>query len=544
MLKPAAIRKIPAETARIAKAAFPKRSTAMKLRDSFGSFYQDEDFRHLFSHTGQPALAPWRLAFVTLLQFMENLTDRQAADAVRGRVDWKYALGLKLEDPGFDRSVLSEFRSRLVAGNAEHLLLDKMLERFKEEGLLKERGHQRTDSTHVLSAVRRLQRLELVGETLRATLNELSRMDAAWVKEHVPSAWFERYGRRIEEYRLPKAKAAREAYAMTVADDGYALLEMLSPLDIPSLLRDAPMVEVLRQVWEQEFIREGKRIRWRRANELQPSGERIHSPYDPDACYATRRDVAWTGYKVHVTETCGEEELLLVTHVHTTPAVIQDVSSTAGIHTALAERKLLPQEHIVDGGYTDADLLVTSQSEHGVRLIGPMRMNRSWQARSGGYDRRLFQVDWEAQKVTCPQGELSVGWRPETNQFGTAEIHVRFSPKNCQVCPTKALCTKSKHGRKLLLQPREQYDALQQAREFAGTEEYAALYRERAGVEGTLSQASRGLGLRRTRYRGLGKTALRNVAVGAAVNATRVAAWIGGQARITQPVTRFMKLAA
>lgn len=369
-------------------------------------------------------------------------------------------------------------------------------------------------------------------------------MDAAWVTKHVPSAWFERYGRRIEEYRLPKAKAAREACAMTVATDGYALLEVLSTSDTPPLLRDAPMGEVLHQVWEQEFIREGKRIRWRYANELRPSGERIHSPYDPEACYATRQDVAWTGYKVHVTETCGEGGLLLVTHVHTSPAVIQDVSSTAGIHAALAERKLLPKEHIVDGGYTDADLLVTSQAEHGVRLVGPMRMNRSWQARSGGYDRSMFQVDWDAQKVMCPQGEFSVGWRPETNQFGTAEIQVRFSPKNCQVCKAKALCTKSKHGRKLLLQPRERYDALQHAREFADTEEYAALYRERAGVEGTLSQAIRGLGLRRTRYRGLAKTALRNAAVGAAVNATRAVAWFDGQARVTQHVTHFMKLAA
>ena len=119
MLKPEAVKNIPKETARIAKAAFPKGSAVMKLRDEFGTFYEDEDFSALFSATGQAALAPWRLALVTVFQYLENLTDRQAADAVRGRLDWKYALGLELADAGFDFSVLSEFRSRLVEGESE-----------------------------------------------------------------------------------------------------------------------------------------------------------------------------------------------------------------------------------------------------------------------------------------------------------------------------------------------------------------------------------------------------------------------------------------
>lgn len=119
----------------------------MKLRDEFGSLYHDDNFRHLFPTRGQPGLPPWRLALVTVLQYLEHLSDRQAANAVRGRIDWKYALGLELDDPGFHFSVLSEFRLRLIVGNAEALLLDTMLAHFQERGLVKSRGKQRTDST-------------------------------------------------------------------------------------------------------------------------------------------------------------------------------------------------------------------------------------------------------------------------------------------------------------------------------------------------------------------------------------------------------------
>ncbi len=181
-LKPMPIGNIPEETARVAKAAFRNPSAAMRLRDEFGVLYQDEDFAALFPTRGQPALAPWRLALVTVLQYMENLTDRQAADAVRGRLDWKYALGFELEDPGFDASVLSEFRSRLSVHRAEAVLLDKMLAHFKSKGLVKERGKQRSDSTHILGWMRTLNLLELVGETMRMVLNDLAEAAPEWLR--------------------------------------------------------------------------------------------------------------------------------------------------------------------------------------------------------------------------------------------------------------------------------------------------------------------------------------------------------------------------
>src|ERR1700761_3829337 len=210
-LHPMPIGEIPVETARIARAAFPKGTLVTRLRDAFSELYKDEDFKSFYPKRGQPGLAPWRLALVTVFQFLEHLSDRQAAEAVRARIDWKYALGLELTDPGFHFSILTEFRARLVTGRAEHLLLDRMLERSKARGLVKARGKQRTDSTHVLAAVHDLHLLELVAETLRATLDDLPAVVPDWLRGIARPVWFERYGRRVEDYRLPKAREEREA---------------------------------------------------------------------------------------------------------------------------------------------------------------------------------------------------------------------------------------------------------------------------------------------------------------------------------------------
>ena len=174
MLKPSPIEPVPEGTARVAKAAFRKGNPLLSLRDELGAIFADTDFADLFPRLGQPGLAPWRLALVTDLQYREDLADRQAAEAVRARIDWKYLLGLELTDPGFDASVLCEFRARLLAGGAEERLLHKLLDVCQARGLLRARGRQRTDATHVLASIRVLNRLELVGETLRAALNELA----------------------------------------------------------------------------------------------------------------------------------------------------------------------------------------------------------------------------------------------------------------------------------------------------------------------------------------------------------------------------------
>jgi transposase len=218
---------IPADTVRVARAAFPKAGRAMQLRDQLGTVYADSRFAALFAVRGRPAAAPWRLALVTVLQVAEGLSDRQAAEAVRGRIDRKYALGLALDDPGFHYSVLCEFRSRLVEGRLEQTLLDDLLVACRAQGLRRRRGRQRTDSTHVLAAVRLLNRLEQVAETMRAALDALAVAAPEWLRAHTPTEWFDRYGRRGEDYRLPQGREARQAFARQVGEDGMHLLSAL-----------------------------------------------------------------------------------------------------------------------------------------------------------------------------------------------------------------------------------------------------------------------------------------------------------------------------
>jgi transposase len=294
-LKSEAIPPVPEETARVAQAAFPDGSPIMRLRDALGTIYDDELFADLFPTRGQPAEAPWRLALVTIFQFMENLSDRQAAQAVRRCIDFKYGLSLDLSDPGFDFSVLSEFRARVLAGGAELRLLTTLLELCKQHGLLKARGRQRTDSTHVLSAVRALNRLELVGETLRHALNVLAEVAPQWLRPRIAPEWFERYSHRIEEYRLPKGQAARQDYAEVIGADGASLLDAIDRETTLTWLRDLPAVLTLRQVWQQQYVTREDRLCLRTAEELPLTGERMDSPYDPDARFGNKRSTPWTG---------------------------------------------------------------------------------------------------------------------------------------------------------------------------------------------------------------------------------------------------------
>jgi transposase len=343
------------------------------MLDQLGTLYDDQDFAALFSKRGRPAEAPWQLALVCVFQFLEGLSDRQAAEAVRSRIDWKYALGLDLADPGFDYSVLSRISSAFDCRGSRNEVLDTMLERFKAQGLLKARGKQRTDSTHVLAAIRTLNRLESVGETLRAALNAVATVAPEWLREHAAPEWFDRYSARIEESRLPKGQEAREQYAELIGADGSHLLSAIYEPSAPGQLQDLPAVEILRRTWVCHYYAQDGRLRWRKAEDLPPAALRSDSPYDPEAHYGNKRSQTWTGYKVHVTEPCDDDAVHLITHVETTLAGVTDSDLSAPIQEALAQRTLLPSEHFLDAGYVDADLLVRSQNELGIEVIGPVR---------------------------------------------------------------------------------------------------------------------------------------------------------------------------
>ena len=407
---------------------------------------------------------------------------------MRARIDWKYALGLELTDPGFHFSVLTEFRARLVAGNAEHLLLDRMLERFKTRGLVKARGKQRTDSTHVLAAVHDLHLLELVGETLRATLDDLAAVVPDWLRAVAPPAWFERYARRIEEYRLPKSREEREALALEIGADGFLLLAPLDAPATPAEARTVPMVRTLREVWRVHYARgDDGQLRWRKIEELPPVAERMQSPHDPEAHFSMKRQLGWVGYKVHVTETCDDDAAHLITHVTTCPAMQPDMTSTAGIHERLAAKGLLPAEHFVDSAYVDAGLLASSQRDYGVSLEGPVRGTSSRPARDGqGYDLPHFAIDWDARAGHLPAGQdIGVLAHDPRIADGETRICAQFSRTDCKPCAARALCTPATSS-----PSRRSFPS---ARGIRGAERGAGAD-ERSRMAGALPQAGRGGG--------------------------------------------------
>jgi transposase len=545
-LQPEKLPEIPEETARVARILFPKGNRYMWLRDELGAIYNDEQFISLYRNVGQLAEQPWRLAVMSIIQYMENYTDRQVAEAVKTRIDLKYALSLELTDPGCDFSVLSEFRSRLIKGNMEEVFLTSLLSICRERGLLKERGKQRTDSTHIEAAIRTMNRIECTGETLRAALNSLAGVVPDWLAKHVPQEWYDRYEKRMEEFRMPKEATKRNALIQQIGQDGSHLLEWVREADAPPWLIEIPAVEILRQVWIQQFFVEGGQIRWRSNKDIPPAARLISSPYDTQAHMSIKRDTIWTGYKVHLTETCDDQSPHLIIHVETTPATTQDMEMTNVIHEELERKQLLPSEHFMDTGYVDGEHLVTSEKQYGVELIGPVAVNGSWQAKeSQGFDISQFQIDWENKIVTCPEGKTSQKWTERHEHRGFDLVRAQFNKKDCLNCPVRVQCTRAEvNPRQIHFRQREQHEAIQAARTQQTTKEFKDRYAKRSGIEGTISQGVRAFDLRVSRYLGREKTHLQHVITATAMNVARLFQFQMEDTHFQPRISRFATLAA
>jgi transposase len=531
-IKPQGLEPIPEETVRIAKRSFPKGTLVMQLRDELGPMYTDEAFAHLFAKRGRGAEEPWRLALVTVFQAIEGLTDRQAAEYVRGRLDWKYALSLPLDDEGFDAKVLSDFRERLMVHGAVDLVLEPILQLCKQRGWLKAGGKQRSDSTAVLASVRALNSLESVGESMRAALNAIAETDPDWLQANLDPDWFERYVHRFEMARFPKAESKKEQLRKQVGQDVDRLLMALDGVGVPQAVRELPEVALLRQIFAQHYEKKGDQAQWRDGPAVA-NNERIVSPYDPEARSSRKRDTTWLGYKVHLTETCDQDQEVphLITNVETTTATIQDSEELEPISERLRARDLSPSEHFVDQGYTSGGQLV-KQAELGTQIVGQVQEETSWQNREQtGYAVEDFQLDWENRVATCPQGQQSLSWKERMDRRHHPTEVITFSAKTCRDCPVRELCTRNPDGRTLTLNPQEAHQALVHRREEQRTPEFLKQYNRRAGIEGTISQAVRTTRMRRSPYEGLQKTHLHHVAIAAGINLVRIGAHLQAQAR-------------
>jgi len=526
-LKPKPFPVLPESTARVARRVCSAKNPYLILGDQVGTLFADEAFQDWYAVEGAPGLSPAQLALVVIFQVWENLSDREAAEAVRVRIDWKYALHLELEDKGFNFSVLSDFRRRLVNHQGGAHLLQTILERLRALHLLKERSCQRTDSAAVLSAARSLNRLEMVMETLRLALEEVAERAPDWLRGIAQPEWSSRYALAWRGSRIPKEQAEREALARTVGEDGGRLLQALEQEGAPPGWQQWDSIQLLAEVWRQQYEQDHTGWHWRPAAALPAAADLIWTPNDPEARCTARKSGAWLGYTLHVTETCEPDQPRLITDVQMTPAPQADVEVVTTIHRDLRQRNCLPGDHLGDAGYMAAHLVVNSKTHYGVHLQGPMPGDQSWQARSKGFTAEQFVIDIEKQVATCPQGHPSSGWSNSQTSSGREVIHIAFPRSLCQRCEARPQCTRSAHQARTL-QVSPHFATLVAARREQTTDAFHTLYARRAGIEGTLSEALLAHDLRRSRYIGMAKTWLRAWLVAAAINLERATRWLIG----------------
>jgi transposase len=388
--------------------------------------------------------------------------------------------------------------------------------------------------------VRALNRLEIVGETFRHALNSLAVVLPDWLRAQTEAEWVDRYGPRFLDSRLPESKGEREELATSIGADGHALLTAIFAVDTPVWVRTIPAVQTLRQAWVQNYTwtTQGT-LRWRTNEELPPANQFVSTPYDLDAHYSQKRTTSWVGYKVHLSESCDVDLPHVITNVETTSAPTSDDAVTPRIHAALEQRNVLPDIHLVDTGFIDAELIVESERQYNVDLYGPVRGDYHRQAREGkGFAAQDFVIDWTLQQATCPAGKTRASWTPAIDKRTNAVIKVKFAMRDCKRCVSRDDCTTSPR-RTVTIRPKEQYLALQKRRVYQGTREFKQTYGKRAGIEGTISQGVRVTGLRRARYVGAAKTHLQHLATATVINLLRVSDWLDEHPRAKTRQSRF-----
>lgn len=469
---------------------------------------------------GRPAVNPVRLLGVSLLQFMEKLPDRHAAEAAKFDVRWKTALEMDLDEGGFDPTVLLRFRDRLLAHGLEGVAFESVLEILRKEGYLRKKTARRVDSTHVLGQISAMSRLECVRETMRLALEALEREEGIARPEAWP-VWWERYVESKPDY---KAKVDVLRLKMNQAgQDTKALLSWVEGL--PEAVCKAEPVGLLKRVFEENFeCGEEGEVSQRRA---QPPGA-VHNPHDPEAQWSsksTTKQKDWTGYKAQVAETVedqprerGEPTKNVITAVVTQEATASDKAALPVLEEALeAVGEEKPKVCYTDAGYSSGAELARAREE-GRELRAPMQPAVE---RDGRYSSEAFDVSVENRRAVCPAGQESTNCsRLESGKTGKVTYRFEWNPGLCGACDRRCKCLgKGQDHRTLLVG--EHHDLVQERRREQKTEAFGNDMRHRNGIEGTVSELTRGYGLRRCRYRGLKKARLQNLLIGAACNIKR-----------------------
>jgi transposase len=505
--------RIPVETARFVEPLLAEARVYRFVGQAIDQLISDEDFADLDADEGRPGVNPVLLALVTVFQFLEKLPDRMAAQMAVMRLDWKYALRQELAWRGFHYADLCNLRKRLRLHPREQRLFERVVDYLPAQGYIAAGGQQRTDSTHLLGAVRSLSTVDLVRETLDVTLRALSSTDAPWTLGYLPASFVETYAPR---QRLDwKGKAELAEQRQRIAQDGEWLLEQAKRFGTPAL-QGLAEVQTLRRVLNEQFHASRDTVPFTPTGHSR--GNYLVTPHDLDARRSTKRTSRWVGYKLHVTETMGKTRF--ITDVVLTPAPEPDNQPLQAVQARLRRRNVRPSRQDVDQESMSAANLAHSRA-NGLDLRG--RLLEDTSGKQADFRLQDFQVNLARRVVVCPAGRQATRFVPaKPKPPNLVDLNIFFG-KQCQRCPLFGpdQCTDKPGGRRLGV---SQHQALIQARRpEARTDAFTRQMRLRIGIERGVSELVRGHGARRARYRGQRKNALQQTFIAAAANLKRLA---------------------
>jgi transposase len=506
---------IPASTRQVGEAILDPDDLCLFLGQHLEDIFGMEDFADLYADSGRPSVHPILLAVVTLLQFWEDWPDRQAGEQVVKRIDWKYGLRQELTWLGFHFSDLCYFRQRLLNHAASERVFERVLSYLTAQGYLKKRGKQRTDSTHVLGQVARLSRVELKWESLRMALEDLMSVQAGWVMDTLGRTFVQTYSHSRATYRM--SQQALHALETQLDADSLHLLQQVESAGRVEW-RELHYVRLLAAVVRQQtacFTPEAW-MAWEKPDSAPLAGA-IQSPHEPEARYSEKRGQGWVGYKTHLTESIEPEGGRFITDVLVTLAHQHDSGALARIQARLIDRDVCPCQQYVDQGYMSAAHIARS-ADLGIDLRGEVQAAPSRKA--AGFRLQDFAIDVQGQVAHCPAGKSSTRWTAVEHTEGVA-FRVGFG-KQCRSCVhfSAAACTTQTSGRGLDISAH--HAVLQARRQEQQTPTFRQEMKQRAGIEGTISEAVRAHDLRHNRYRGLDKTQFQAAWTATAINLKRL----------------------
>lgn len=483
------------------------------IRDEITPLIKDSDFGDMYKEGGRPPVSPRILVLTSIMQYIERLSDRAAVKNLKFRLDWKIAFELPLEFAGFHPTTLVYFRNRLLENQKATFAFDKVIEHLKNCGVIRARGKQRIDSTHIIGCVQKLSRIELFHETLRLFCQEVACYKHVMDEELV--RWVDNYLHEVNTQGISDEERDRLIVAAGQAMQGF--LEWAEREQGPKEVKGLKSYQTMKQVFDQNFEvvdgpepgpGSGPKLR-----KVATGKDHICSPHEVDARYSSKGGKGWLGYKGEVVETVtgSQDEVNFITHIDIIEATDFDGDSLVEIVEDLQEKGIAPSELYGDTHYNTA-ANIEEAAKRGVTVEGPVKKNSNRVKEKN----KGFKIDLEQKKAICPQGIESIKF----NEKKPDNVYAKFPKNSCADCDRKSICEPELRGKRIEM--KRPNPILEQRRKQMKDPGYNRDLHKRNGIEGTLSGLVRGQSWRRSRYRGKDKSQLQAKFTGAAANIIRL----------------------